>query len=221
MPGNSGRVRKLLLLLVACFSITQVRAHTINYALENLPVTDVAWFYLRLGVRHIIPEGLDHILFIAALCLLNAKWKSILWQATAFTAAHSITLALSMRSVISLPVGIVEPIIALSIAFVAIENVFVSEIKSWRLLMVFCFGLIHGLGFASVLNEIGMPRNQFYTSVLSFNVGVELGQIVVIIAVFGFLILPFRKNSWYRKFIVFPLSILIAGLAVYWTVQRI
>src|SRR5215204_1014638 len=221
MNRNSRRIQELLLLVIACLSITQVRAHTINYALENLPVTDIAWFYLQLGVRHIIPEGLDHILFIAALCMLNTKWKSILWQATAFTAAHSITLALSIRSIISLPVGIVEPIIALSIAFVAIENVLVSEIKYWRLLIVFCFGLIHGLGFASVLNEIGLPRNQFYTSVLSFNVGVELGQIVVIIAVFGFIILPFRQKDWYRKFIVFPLSFLIAAIAVYWTVKRV
>ncbi|HKH59564.1 MAG TPA: HupE/UreJ family protein [Flavitalea sp.] len=221
MNRNSRRIQELLLLVIACLSITQVRAHTINYALENLPVTDIAWFYLQLGVRHIIPEGLDHILFIAALCMLNTKWKSILWQATAFTAAHSITLALSIRSIISLPVGIVEPIIALSIAFVAIENVLVSEIKYWRLLIVFCFGLIHGLGFASVLNEIGLPGNQFYTSVLSFNVGVELGQIVVIIAVFGFIILPFRQKDWYRKFIVFPLSFLIAAIAVYWTVQRV
>ena len=196
-------------------------AHTINYALESSPVTEVAWFYLQLGVKHIIPEGVDHILFIAALCMMNANWESILWQATAFTAAHSITLALSMRSIISPPVGIVEPIIALSIAFVAIENVFSLKIKFWRLLIVFCFGLIHGLGFASVLSEIGLPRNQFYTSVVSFNVGVELGQIVVIIAVFGFVILPFRDKAWYRQFIVFPVSILIAGIAMYWTVQRV
>lgn len=221
MRGNLKRILKLLLLIICCFFIVPARAHTINYALENSPVTDVAWFYLQLGVRHIIPEGVDHILFIAALCMLTTKWKSILWQATAFTAAHSITLALSMRSIISLPVEIVEPIIALSIAFVAIENVFSIEIKFWRLLIVFCFGLIHGLGFASVLNEIGLPRNQFYTSVLSFNAGVELGQIVVIVAVFGFVILPFRKKTWYRKFVVFPLSFLIAGIALYWTVQRV
>jgi hypothetical protein len=198
-----------------------VSAHAINYALEKAPATDVAWFYLKLGFRHIIPDGVDHILFITGLCLISAKWKSILWQATAFTIAHSITLALSMKNIISLPAGIVEPIIAMSIAFVALENILSAEVKPWRIFIVFVFGLIHGLGFASALSETGLPRNQFYTSVFAFNAGVEIGQVAIIAGVFLFLVIPFGTTIWYKKCVVYPASILIAMIALYWAVERV
>jgi hypothetical protein len=110
-------------------------------------------------------------------------------------------------------VQFVEPIIALSILFVAVENLLLTELKPWRIVLVFVFGLIHGMGFASSLNEIGLPRNKFFTSILSFNVGVELGQIAVILACFLLLVVPFGKRTDYRKRIVFPLSILIALIA--------
>lgn len=196
------------------------QAHTINYVLEKAPTEDVIWFYLKLGFTHIIPEGFDHILFVTGLCLLSNKIKVILWQATAFTVAHSITLALSMKNVIVAPSSIVEPIIALSILFVAVENLLLSELKPWRIVLVFLFGLIHGLGFASSLNEIGLPRNKFITSIISFNIGVEIGQIAVITAVFVLLVIPFGKSPNYRKRIVFPLSIIIALIALYWTIER-
>src|SRR5207253_9088043 len=141
------------------------------------------------------------------LCLLSNKVKVILWQATAFTVAHSITLAMSMKNMIVAPTAVVEPIIALSILFVAIENLLLTELKPWRILLVFMFGLIHGMVFASSLNEIGLPRNKFLVSILSFNVGVELGQASVILAVFSLVIFPLGKTSGYRKRIVFPLSI--------------
>lgn len=195
-------------------------AHTINYVLEKAPTNDVIWFYLKLGFTHILPEGFDHILFVIGLCLLSNKIKVIFWQATAFTVAHSITLALSMKNVIVAPSAIVEPIIALSILFVAVENLLLSELKPWRIALVFLFGLIHGLGFASSLNEIGLPRNKFATSILSFNIGVELGQITIITAVFALLVIPFGKSPYYRKRIVFPLSVLIALVALYWTIER-
>lgn len=214
-------MRKPLILAIGILFVKDISAHAINYALEKVPATDVAWFYLKLGLRHIIPDGVDHILFITGLCLINTKWKSILWQATAFTAAHSITLALSMKNIILLPSGIVEPIIALSIAFVAIENILLAELKPWRIFVVFLFGLIHGLGFAKALNETGLPRNQFYTSILSFNAGVEIGQIAIIGSVFLLLVVPFGQRTWYRKLIVYPISVLIALIALYWTVERI
>lgn len=196
-------------------------AHTINYALEKAPTEHVIWFYLKLGYTHILPEGFDHILFVVGLCLLSNKVKVILWQATAFTVAHSITLALSMKNMIVAPSAVVEPIIALSILFVAIENLLLTELKPWRVVLVFMFGLIHGMGFASSLNEIGLPRNKFLVSILSFNVGVELGQITVILAVFLLIVFPLGKTIGYRKKVVFPLSIIIALIALYWTVQRV
>ena len=196
-------------------------AHTVNYALEKAPVQNVIGFYLDLGFHHIIPEGFDHILFVIGLCLLSNKIKVILWQATAFTVAHSITVALSMKNIIVAPGAVVEPIIALSILFVSVENILLSGLKPWRILLVFLFGLVHGLGFASSLNEIGLPRNQFATSILSFNLGVELGQIAIIIAVFSCIVKPFGNKLNYRKQVVFPLSVLIGLTAFYWTVQRV
>jgi hypothetical protein len=212
---------KLFFLFFFLFYTQPLLAHNINYALEKAPPADVFWYYLKLGFEHIIPLGIDHIVFVVALCLLNNKFTSILWQATAFTVAHSITLALSMKDIIVLPSEIVEPIIALSIVLVAVENILFTELKPWRILIVFLFGLIHGLGFASALNEIGLPPNQFFTSILSFNLGVEIGQIAIIALVYLFIILPFGKKEWYKKRIVYPLSLLIALLAGYWVVERI
>lgn len=211
-----GLVLSFLLLMVP-----SVFAHTINYALEKAPAEHVIWFYLKLGYTHILPEGFDHILFVVGLCLLSNKIKSILWQATAFTVAHSITLAMSMKSIVVAPSAVVEPIIALSILFVAVENLLLTELKPWRIVLVFMFGLIHGMGFASSLNEIGLPRNKFLISILSFNVGVELGQISIILAVFLLIVRPFGKRVNYRKQIVYPLSIIIGLVALYWTVQRV
>jgi hypothetical protein len=211
----------LVLVVPTILSPFFVLGHAINFALEKTRDSQVVWFYLKLGIRHIVPLGADHILFVISLCLLSTHIKTILWQATAFTVAHSVTLALSMKGVLVAPGAIVEPIIALSIIFVAIENIFLHQLKPWRIGIVFLFGLIHGLGFASALNEIGLPRNKFYTSILSFNAGVEIGQVIVIICVFAFIIVPFGKRKEYRKFVVWPASALIAIIASYWFMKRV
>lgn len=215
------KINNKLFLFIMGFGLPLISfSHTINYALEKAPVNDVVWFYFKMGVAHIVPLGYDHILFVISLCLLNSKFKTILWQATAFTVAHTITLALSMKGVINLPADIVEPLISLSIMFVAIENIILSELKVRRMVVVFMFGLVHGMGFASALNEIGLPRNQFFTSIFSFNAGVEIGQICVITFVYLLLILPFGKKNWYNAIIVYPLSAVIALIALFWTFQR-
>ena len=208
-------------LLLTFFFSSPAFAHTINYSLEKEPTETVLLYYLKLGFYHIIPGGLDHILFVSALCLLSNKLKTILWQATAFTVAHTVTLALSMKNIIVVPSAITEPIIALSIVFVAIENILFSQLKAWRILIVFMFGLIHGMGFASALNEIGLPPNKFYTSILAFNGGVELGQATVILIIFSSLIVLWGKKAWYRQRIVYPLSSIIAMIACYWTIDRL
>jgi hypothetical protein len=220
MPPQSN-LRRVLCLLLVLFMALGAHAHTINYALEKAPAGNVFWYYLKLGFSHIIPQGFDHILFVSGLCLLSQKIKTILWQATAFTVAHSITLALSMKNIIVAPSAVVEPIIALSILFIAIENMLLTELKPWRVALVFMFGLIHGMGFASALNEIGLPRNKFFLSIFSFNVGVEVGQVTVIIAMFTLIIIPLGKIKDYRKRVVFPLSALIGAVALYWTIQRV
>ena len=141
------------------------------------------------------------------------------WQATAFTVAHTITLMLSMKGIIVVPPSIVEPVIAISIGFIAIENMVMIDLKPWRILIV--FGLVHGMGFASALNELGLPRNAFYTPLLSFNVGVELGQITIIAFIYLALIYWVGNKVWYRQLVVYSLSALIAMIAVYWTIMRL
>lgn len=209
----------LCLLTIVC--LLPLSAHTINYQLEKAPIQNVVWYYLQLGYRHILPDGFDHILFVAGLTLLSTRIGVLLWQATAFTVAHTITLMLSMKGIIVVPPSIVEPVIAISIAFIAIENMVMTELKPWRVLVVFAFGLVHGMGFASALNELGLPRNAFYTSLLSFNVGVELGQITVIAIMYFGLIYWFGNKVWYRQRVVYPLSAVIAIVALYWTYTRL
>jgi hypothetical protein len=177
--------------------------------------------YVGLGFTHIVPKGLDHILFVLGLFLLSMRAKPLLLQVTAFTLAHSITLALSIYGVITLPSAIVEPLIALSITYVAIENLVLKEYRPWRPVIVFAFGLLHGLGFAGVLEALGLPREQFATALLSFNVGVELGQLAVILAAFLSVGLWFGRKEWYRTRIVAPASIAIALVGLYWTAERI
>ncbi len=176
--------------------------------------------FIALGFEHILPEGLDHILFVLGLFLLSPRLKPLLWQVTAFTLAHSVTLALSMLDIIRLSPQVVEPLIALSIVVVAVENILTSELHRWRLVIVFAFGLLHGLGFAGVLTEAGMSTDRFVAALLSFNVGVELGQLAVIgLAWLG--VGWFQQRSWYRPYIVIPASSLIALIALYWTWDRL
>ncbi len=181
---------------------------------------EIARQYLVLGYTHILPKGLDHILFVLGIFLLSPRLKTMLLQVTAFTLAHSITLGLSIYGLISLPSRIVEPLIALSIAYVAIENLVMRELKPWRLALVFMFGLLHGLGFAGVLRELGLPRGEFLTGLLTFNLGVEGGQLTVI-AIALLLVWPFVNRGWYRHRVVLPASWMIAAVGLYWTVMRL
>lgn len=182
--------------------------------------TEIVRQYLRLGFTHIVPEGLDHILFVLGLFLLSRRVKPLLAQVTSFTIAHTATLALSVYGVFSLPPSIVEPLIALSIVFVAVENILTSELRPSRVALVFAFGLLHGMGFAGVLSRLGLPRAEFLPALLSFNLGVEGGQLTVIGLAFLAVGL-FRNRSWYRQAIVVPASCLIAAVGLYWSIQRV
>lgn len=193
--------------------------HVIGGGQQTQSTLEVLWRYTILGFEHILPLGVDHILFVLGLFLLSVHWRPLLLQVTAFTIAHSVTLALSMFDIISMPSHVVETLIAGSIAYVAIENIFTSKLHAWRPAVVFCFGLLHGLGFASVLQELGLPREQFVPALISFNVGVELGQLSVVALAFlavGWL----RERSDYRKLVVIPSSAAIAAMGVYWAIER-
>jgi hypothetical protein len=175
--------------------------------------------YVLLGFEHILPQGLDHMLFVLGLFLLSTRLRPLLWQVTAFTLAHSVTLALAIYGIVDLPSGIVEPLIALSIAYVAVENVLTTKLMPWRPVVVFLFGLLHGMGFAGALREINLPRDDFAKAVVFFNVGVELGQLSVIALAF-LAVGWFRKHPWFRKAVVIPASCVIAMIGLYWTVTR-
>ena len=211
----------IVMAIISCMIPVFAEAHVVPYDLSKLSKTDIVFIYLKLGYTHILPNGFDHILFVLGLFLLNPRLKSVISQATAFTVAHSITLGLAMRGIITPISSIVEPIIALSIVFVAIENIYTSKLKPWRIVIVFLFGLIHGLGFASALRELSLPKTDFFTSIIMFNVGVELGQITIIVAAYLLVGHWFKNKTWYRKRIVIPISLVIAFIAFYWTIERV
>ncbi len=214
-------LKMLVFVLLSVFASKASFAHASIIDLEKMSKTDAAFLYVKLGYQHILPLGLDHILFVLGLFLLNPKLKSVLWQATAFTVAHTVTLGLSMYHVIKPPANIMEPLIALSIMYVALENIFSPKLKASRIAVVFLFGLVHGMGFASALGELGLPQNAYLTSLLLFNLGVELGQITVIVAAYFLLAKWFGNKPCYRNAIVIPLSVLISFIAGYWVVERV
>ena len=177
--------------------------------------------YLTLGFRHIVPEGLDHILFVLGIFLLTTQLRPILVQVTAFTVAHSVTLGLTMYGIVSLSPRIVEPLIALSVAYVAIENVVIGRLTVWRPAVVFGFGLLHGMGFAGALRALRLPRAEFLPALVSFNLGIELAQLAIIAAAFLTVALWHRHKPWYRPRVVLPASAAIALTGLFWTVERI
>jgi hydrogenase/urease accessory protein HupE len=213
------RISLTLLLFLLAYS--SAFAHVIPYELSKLSKMDVSWIYLKLGYTHILPNGFDHILFVLGIFFLNPKLKPVIGQATAFTIAHSITLGLAMYGIIKPVSSVIEPVIALSIVFIAVENIFTNRLKWWRILIVFSFGLVHGCGFASALSEIGLPQKDYAVSLLCFNFGVELGQISVILLAFILVGKWFGGKTWYRKRILIPVSLMIGMVAVYWTIERI
>jgi len=144
------------------------------------------------GYEHIIPKGLDHILFVLGLFFFALAWRPLLEQVTAFTLAHTVTLGMATVGIINIPgdwMWLVEAFIALSIAYVAIENIVRPKLGWWRIVVVFGFGLLHGLGFASVLGDLGLSEGHFILSLVAFNIGVEIGQLAVILGAFLVLVL--------------------------------
>jgi hypothetical protein len=176
--------------------------------------------YMYQGIVHIVPKGIDHMLFVLALFLLSNRFGVLLWQVSAFTLAHTVSLALAIFGLVSVPSVIVEPLIALSIIYVAVENIYSAKLSRWRILLVFGFGLLHGLGFASVLMDVGLPSGFWLSSLISFNIGVELGQLLVI--ALAYLLLAWaRQKIWYRSYLMRPLSGLIALMGSYWLITRV
>ena len=182
--------------------------------------------FVELGFRHILPLGLDHILFIVAIFLNARSVASLLIQATTFTAAHTITLGLAAADVIHAPASVVEPLIALSIAVLAVEAVIFEKANVWRLPVIFGFGLFHGLGFGEIMKGY-LTNADFATGLTGFTIGVELGQLAVLAGAFAVSFLvraglkAAGKAGLYRRVFVQPVAVLIAIVGFYWFLQRL
>jgi hydrogenase/urease accessory protein HupE len=188
--------------------------------------------FLDHGYQHVLPLremrtdwtkialGLDHILFVLGIFLLSRSWKPVVTQVTAFTLAHSLTLGLAAAGYVKVPASVVEPIIAASIAAVALENIFRPDYSRWRLVIVAVFGAFHGLGFASGLSEHGIPQDGFLIALTGFNLGVEGAQLSVIALAFA-LTYWLKDEPTYRRWVVIPASAAIAVTGLYWAIQRL
>lgn len=176
--------------------------------------------YVVAGFEHIIPLGMDHILFVLGLFFFALKWRPLLLQVSAFTLAHTITLALASLEIVSVPASIVEPLIAATIVYVGIENATGWGTTKSRTILVFAFGLLHGLGFASVLGDFGIATERFAVALVGFNIGVELGQLAVILLAFLAVGYWFGKKPWYSSVIAIPASLVIAAIGAYWFIER-
>ena len=178
------------------------------------------YIFIKAGFEHIIPQGLDHILFVLGLFFSTLKLRSLILQVTAFTFAHSITLALAALGFVNLQLSVVEPLIFLSIVWVAFENTFFKKTTKWRPLVVFTFGLLHGLGFATLLTQYGLPKDNFISLLLAFNVGVEFGQFAVLLAAFILIRLIYLKTE-YKNQLKIPASILIGCTGLFWFIESL
>ena len=178
------------------------------------------YIFIKAGFEHIIPQGLDHILFVLGLFFSTLKLRSLILQVTAFTFAHRITLALAALGFVKLQLSVVEPLIFLSIVWVAFENTFFKKTTKWRPLVVFTFGLLHGLGFATLLTQYGLPKDNFISLLLAFNVGVEFGQFAVLLAAFILIRLIYLKTE-YKNQLKIPASILIGCTGLFWFIQSL
>lgn len=178
--------------------------------------------YVKNGFLHILPKGLDHILFVLGIFFFALKARPLLFQVTAFTVAHTLTLALASLKIVSVPTGVVEPLIAASIAYVGIENVLHRHsLTRTRVAVVFGFGLLHGLGFANLLGDIGLSPGHFLASLVAFNIGVELGQLTILTAAFLSIGIWFGQKPWYRTRVANPISAAIGLMGLWWMVERL
>lgn len=170
------------------------------------------------GILHVVPHGPDHILFVLGIFLLSHRWRPLVSQTLAFTLAHTITLGLAAGGVVRSPAALVEPLIALSIAFLAVENLFVREAGWRRLVLVFGFGLVHGLGFAGVLSAWIHPGEGFIPTLIAANLGVEAGQLAVIAAAWLVTARLHRSEIWpdARRWA----CLLLAGTGIWWFLER-
>ncbi|MEM9738606.1 MAG: HupE/UreJ family protein [Pseudomonadota bacterium] len=230
IPGESGLDPALCEALAALDSADRrsplsPEAAALVTDLANRSIGETVLLYVQIGFQHILPMGLDHILFVLGLVLSTPRINQLALQISAFTVAHTATLGLAATGVITPSSDLVEPLIAASIAFVAVEAIVLRDPPPWRLALVFGFGLIHGLGFAGAFGELGLPDTQFWPGLLGFNVGVEIGQVTVAATALCALTLAARilrsSDRDYPIWLIGPAALAIAATGLFWTFERI
>jgi hydrogenase/urease accessory protein HupE len=225
------RFIKFSLVILACSVLGAAWGHPIdNIPSPSLALSETLKTYISLGVHHIF-TGFDHILFVIGLILAGGKLRQLLRIITAFTIAHSITLTLAVLNIFAPPSRVIEPLIALSIVCIGVDNIFNFkqenqenanvQIKDWRPMFAFGFGLIHGFGFAGALQEFGLPRTQLIPALISFNGGVEIGQAIIVVSIAPILAWIAKKSLGSRKKVIIIGSIIISLAGLFWFVQRI
>lgn len=177
--------------------------------------------FAGLGFSHVLPDGFDHVLFVMAVFFMSSGIRTIILQCTVFTIAHSLTLFLAFIGSISVNPAVSEPVIALSVVFAALQNIVSQEVRMSRWLTVFGFGLIHGMGFATSLNELNMAGSEKFLGMLGFNLGVEIAQLFIVLSLYYGLVKYIRNYSWYRTRLVWPVSALIACAGMYQLTERL
>ena len=198
------------------------QAFTLDRA-SDVALTSVITKYIHSGIIHIVPAGLDHILFVIGLLAYGLSGRGLIFQISLFTVAHTITLASASLGLISVPGSIVEPLIALSIAWIGIENIIKKSgrVAVSRSAVVFAFGLLHGLGFASVLADFGLPQSTFIVALVSFNLGVEIGQLIIVIPIFFLLRTLKLREPQFRRGFQIPVSAVISAIGIFWFFERV
>ena len=176
--------------------------------------------FIPSGIEHIL-IGPDHILFLVGLLLLGGTWLALVRIVTAFTIGHSVTLSLAALEIVSPPARLIEPAIALSIVFVGADNLVRGQGRDVRAWIALVFGLVHGFGFAYVLREFGLPREALGWSLFSFNVGVEIGQLGIVLVVASALAAMRRWNIAVAQKVAYAGSVVVIGAGAYWFVQRV
>jgi hypothetical protein len=192
--------------------------------------------YIPVGFEHIVPLGIDHILFVLGLFFFSLHLRPILFQVTSFTLAHTLTLALASLGIVSVSPAIVEPLIAASIVYVGVENIRGHTNVKARTALVFAFGLLHGLGFASVLGDFGITASHFVAALIGFNIGVEFGQLAVIMTALVLILIavrlagfaplpdeeaPVRQTQVMYRAVSVVGSLVISLIGAWWTVERV
>lgn len=176
--------------------------------------------FVPAGIHHIL-VGPDHLLFLVGLLLLGGSIRRLLLVVSSFTAAHSITLSLAALNVVTPPARLIEPAIALSIVYVGVDNLMVGRGRDVRAWIAFAFGFIHGFGFANVLREMNLPSRALGWSLFSFNLGVEIGQLLVVVAVASALMALCTRNEAAGRRLAFAGSLAVIVVGAFWFVQRV